>query len=128
MGARIAYNYQNTVDVEIKGAINNWTVNSESYAWNKPKYEAELNTGVKINPNLTISANAYYEGGRFAKIGSTAVPMGDKVDINLGVSYNYNSWLTAFAKINNLINSQYQNFYGYDVQGLNMMIGAAFSF
>jgi outer membrane cobalamin receptor len=54
--------------------------------------------------------------------------MNDKLDINLGVSYNYNSWLTAFAKINNLINNRYQNFYGYDVQGTNAMIGAAFTF
>ena len=128
IGARAAYDFQNTVDVELKGAINNWTVATETYAWNKPKYEAELNTSVKINPNLSVSANAYYEGGRFAKLGSMAVSMHDKVDINLGVSYNYNSWLNVFGKINNLINSQYQNFYGYDVQGLNAMIGAAFTF
>ncbi len=127
-GVRMAYNYQNTVDVELKGAINNWTVSTEPYAWNKPKYEAELNVGVKINPNLSVSANAYYEGGRFAKLGTLAVPMSDKVDINLGVSYKYNSWLTAFGKINNLINNQFQNFYGYDVQGTNLMIGAAFTF
>lgn len=129
MGARVAYNWQNTVDVELKGAYNGWTVmNPENIAWNKPKTEAELNIAVKINPNLSVTANAYYEGGRVAKLGTLAVPMQDKVDINLGISYNYNRWFTAFAKINNLINSQYQGFYGYDVQGTNAMVGAAFTF
>jgi len=54
--------------------------------------------------------------------------MRPKVDINLGASYLYNNWLTAFAKVNNLINNPYQDFYGYQVQGLNVLVGAAFSF
>jgi len=70
----------------------------------------------------------FYQGGRYARLGNTAVAMKDKVDVNLGVSYTYLNWFTAFAKINNLINSKYQDFYGYDVQGMNMMVGAAFSF
>jgi len=56
------------------------------------------------------------------------VKMNDKVDLNLGVSYNYLNWFTAFAKINNVLNKHYQDYYGYDVQGANVMVGAAFSF
>lgn len=128
MGVRANYNLRDFLNVEVKGAYNNWNVSTEPYAWNRPKYEAELNTYVRINPNFSVSANAYYEGGRMAKLGDRAVPMRDKVDINLGVTYSYNKWLTAFAKINNLINNSYQNFYGYDVQGTNVMVGAAFTF
>ena len=54
--------------------------------------------------------------------------MKPRADINLGASYAYNNWLTAFGKINNLINSRYQDYYGYDVQGFNVLVGAAFSF
>ena len=93
-----------------------------------PKYVAQLNTDIRINPNFTVSANMYYEGTRYAKIGNLAIPMHDKVDLNLGANYSYNKWLTVFGKINNLINNKYQNYYGYDVQGTNMMVGAAFSF
>jgi hypothetical protein len=128
IGVRANYNLQNFLNVELKGAYNNWNVSTEQYAWNKPKYEAELNTNVRINPNFNVSANVYYQGERYAKLGNTAIRMHDKVDINLGASYSYLNWFTAFAKINNLINNQYQNFYGYDVQGTNAMIGAAFTF
>jgi len=128
MGIRANYNWQNFLNIEFKGIYNEWNVLTEQYAWNKPKYEAELNTNVKINPNLSVSANIYYEGGRYVKFGRSAILMNDKVDINLGVSYSYLSWLTVFGKINNLINSQYQNYLGYDVQGANLMVGAAFSF
>ena len=128
MGIRANYNYKNMVNVEMKWAYNSWKVDNQQYAWNMPKYDAQFNTDVHINDNLTASVNMYYEGVRYAKLGDLAIPMSDKVDINLGVAYSYNNWLTVFGKINNLINNQYQNYYGYDVQGTNMMIGAAFSF
>jgi outer membrane cobalamin receptor len=54
--------------------------------------------------------------------------MKPKIDINLGASYLVNSWFTAFAKVNNLINNSYQYYYGYDVQGFNVLVGGAFSF
>ncbi|MDD4968034.1 MAG: hypothetical protein PHT07_01250 [Paludibacter sp.] len=128
MGIRANYNLKKLVNVELKWAYNGWSVNNQQYAWNKPKYDAQLNTDIHINPNLWVSANMYYEGVRYAKLGDVAMPMHDKVDINLGINYSYTNWLTVFGKINNVINNRYQDFYGYDVQGTNMMIGAAFSF
>lgn len=128
MGVRANYTLRDFLNVELKGAYNSWNVSTEQYAWNKPKYEAELNANVRINPEFSVSANAYYEGGRFAKLGTVAVSMQDKVDINLGLTYSYTNWFTAFAKINNLINNSYQNFYGYDVQGTNVMVGVSFTF
>jgi len=114
--------------VELKYAVNNWSVDNETYAWNKPKDELQLNTNVRIDPSFSLSGGLYYEGGRYAKLGSTAVKMNDKVDLNLGVSYNYLNWFTAFVKLNNLLDKHYQDYYGYDVQGANVMVGAAFSF
>jgi len=128
MGIRANYNLKKMVNVELKWAYNGWNVTNQQFAWNKPKYEAQLNTDIRINPNLTVSANMFYEGIRYAKLGNAAYLMHDKVDINLGLNYSYTNWLTVFGKINNLINNQYQDFYGYDNQGTNMMIGAAFSF
>lgn len=128
IGARANYNFRNIVNVELKGAYNGWNVSSELYAWNKPNWEASLNTDVQINRKLSVSAIGFYESGCFAKLGTTAVAMNPKIDINLGASYLFNNWFTAFAKVNNLINNSYQYYYGYDVQGLNVMVGGAFSF
>lgn len=128
MGIRANYNLQNRVNVELKWAYNGWNVDTERYAWNKPKYDAQLNADVKISDNFSVTANMYYEGVRYARIGNYAIPMNDKTDINLGVNYSYNKWLTVFGKVNNLINTKYQDYYGYDVQGTNLMVGAAFSF
>jgi len=128
IGMRANYNLRNRVNIELKGAYNGWTVESMAYAWNKPKWEADLSTDIKITKDLSISANAFLEGARFAKLGDTAIRMRPKIDINLGTSYSYNNWLTFFGKINNLINNQYQEYYGYQVQGINALVGASFSF
>jgi outer membrane cobalamin receptor len=50
------------------------------------------------------------------------------VDVNLGATYTFNRTLSAFAKLNNLLDSKYQQFYGYEVQGINFMFGGAVSF
>ncbi len=128
VGARANYNLQNWLNVQLKGSINNWTVATETHAWNQPNWEANLSTSVKLTPDFSVDANVYLDDGRYAKLGNTAILMNPRIDINLGASYSYNNWFTAFAKVNNVINNSYQDFYGYDVQGFNVLVGAAFSF
>ncbi len=128
MGVRANYNLRNLINVQFKGAYNKWEVSSEDYAWNKPKWEADLSANVKITRNFSVDGNVFVDGERYAKLGDFSIPMRPKVDINFGASYSYFNWFTVFAKVNNVINNPYQNFYGYDVQGFNVLAGAAFSF
>jgi hypothetical protein len=128
IGVRANYNLRNRLNVQFKGAYNKWDVASELHAWNMPKWEADLNADVRITRNFTVSGSVFVNGERFAKLGDIAVRMRPKVDINFATSYSYNNWFTVFAKINNVINNPYQDFYGYQVQGINMLAGAAFSF
>lgn len=128
IGIRTNYNIRNLVNVELKGVYNGWKVNDIATAWNKPKFEANLSADWRLSRNLNITSNVFYESERFAKLGDMTMRMKPKVDINLGASYSYLNWFTMFAKINNLINNRYEEFYGYKVQGMNVLVGAAFSF
>lgn len=128
MGVRANYNLRNLINVQFKGAYNKWDVSSEAHAWNKPKWEADMSANVRITRNFSVDANVFVDGERYAKLGDLSIRMRPKVDINFGASYSYFNWFTVFAKVNNVINNPYQNFYGYDVQGFNVLAGAAFSF
>ena len=129
MGARLNYTYQNRLNIQLKGTYNSWDVyNNNLYAWQKPAFEADFSTSFNVTKGLAFSLNIFYEGERHAKLGNHIATMNPKVDINVGASYTYLDWLTFFAKGNNLLNSRYENFYGYQVQGLNAMVGAAISF
>ena len=127
-GVRINYNHKDIVNVQLKGVYNAWNVKTEDYAWMKPAVEADFTTDVRINKNLTVMAMAFYEGERYAKLGDNPFKMKPKIDINLGSTYTFNKTFSAFAQLNNLLNSKYEQFYGYEVQGLNFMLGGAVAF
>ncbi|MEA4935916.1 MAG: hypothetical protein VB102_04640 [Paludibacter sp.] len=128
-GIRMNYNYKNIVNIQLKGVYNDWKVATERFAWMKPAIEADMSADVRVNSKLTVAANLFYEGKRYAKLGDTLIEeMQPKLDINLGASYSFNRTFSAFAKVNNLLNSKYEQFYGYQVQGINFLIGGAVSF
>lgn len=128
MGGRISYNFKNTVNLQAKAIFNQWSVTGEEYAWMKPAFEADFMTDVNVNRHLNVSAKIFYEGYRHAKLGDTAFRMDPKLDVNLAASYAFNQTFSAFAKLNNVLNSKYQQFYGYDVQGINFLLGGAVAF
>lgn len=128
VGLRGNYNIRNMVNVQLKGVYNGWSVEEESYAWMKPAFEADLSADWRITRGLSASANFFLEGARYAKIGTDAIRMRPRVDLNLGASYAFNRTFSTFARVNNLVNSKYEYFYGYSVQGINFLLGGAISF
>ena len=128
VGLRANYNLRNLVNIQLKGAYNGWDVEDLAMAWNKPKFEADLTADWRVTRNLNVTSNVFFESERFAKLGEQSMRMRPKVDINLGASYSYLNWFTLFGKVNNLTNNRYQEFYGYEVQGMNVLVGASFSF
>ena len=49
-------------------------------------------------------------------------------DLNLRADYRITPKIAIFALGNNLLNRQYQRFYGYPVKGINVLGGASFTF
>jgi len=136
-GARLAMNFSETVDVQAKFAYNKWYLHKDGYSghfvkaeqpWHKPTFEADCTANVKITKDITASANVFYMGGRKAKLNGLPTPMKDVIDINLGGTYKFSNWLSFFIKGNNLLNSKYDEYYGYQVQGINFLAGATLAF
>ena len=50
------------------------------------------------------------------------------VDLNLRADYRITPKISIFAMGNNLLNRQYQRFYGYPVKGINVLGGATYTF
>jgi outer membrane receptor protein involved in Fe transport len=49
-------------------------------------------------------------------------------DVNAHVGYRFNNRLSAFARVNNILDSNYQKWLNYEVQGLQGMVGATYKF
>ena len=116
------------MNVQLKGVYNSWKTFDIPVAWQKPKFEADLTSEVRISRNLNVNGSIFFKGERQAKLGAMTMTMKPVTDVNVGASYTYLNWFTMFAKVNNLLNARYDEFYGYEVQRMNVMVGAAFSF
>lgn len=127
-GARLSFQFRNVVSSSLKVVSNKWTTKTIAQAWLKPALEADWNLDVKVNPKLTLSSNFYYEGKRNARLGATVIEMKPVNDLNLSASYYFDKTYSAFVKLNNVLNSKYEEFPGYDVHGFNFLLGGAISF
>jgi hypothetical protein len=50
------------------------------------------------------------------------------IDLNLRADYRITPKISIFAMGNNIVNRQYQRFYGYPVKGINVLGGATYTF
>lgn len=128
VGFRANYNNRNTVNIQFKTVYNAWKTFDIEEAWHKPKFETDITSEVRISRSLMANASVFFKSSSKAAFGARVVELPSAVDANLGVSYTYQNSLSFFGRLNNLFNAKYQEFNGYDVQGFNVMFGAAYSF
>lgn len=129
IGGRAAYNDEkNRFNMEFRTTYNLWDTKETALPWLQPTWETDLRANLGITSNITTSLYFFYKTGRYAQLGNRSVKMDNIMDVNLGISYIVSKSLSVYLHLNNLLNNKYQYFYGYDVQGFNLMTGVAFSF
>lgn len=130
VGLRADYNYKDQVNVYVKAAYHSWNLDdkNQQHAWQMPAWDVDFGANVKVINDVDLSAQFFFQDGRYAKLGNRAVKMTPTMDLNLGASYTYNNWLSLFVKANNLLNKKYDIQYGYQVYGINAMAGVSLSF
>jgi outer membrane cobalamin receptor len=111
----------------LKGAYNKWSV--EKNAYGRP--EMEFNTGITLHPagNLTLGLDYYLAAGRKTYVSGTGdEKMKNINELNVTGSYTINDTFGAYLKLNNLLFQEYELFYGYPLQGFNVMAGITIHF
>ena len=132
-GLNISYDLNEVFDVLFKAKYNHWTVKDNAgnpqTAWCKPAYELSLHMHAKPVKSLLLSLGTYAGIERFAmQADGSSKKLSHIIDLNFGANYVFTSWLSVFLKLDNLTNSKYEIFNGYQVNGINGMVGAIFSF
>lgn len=102
-------------------------------AWNLPSLEARMTGDYKITDQWNVGAALFYVGQRedfkLAPDGSRkTLKAKGYVDANLRVNYQLNDQLGFFLKGHNLFNDNYDIWYNYKSQGIQLMIGASYQF
>lgn len=136
--ARIGYNLKERYTFHVKGNYNGWNILTPNVkAWNKPTWEIDAGIEAMITKNFSLNANFYYASERLNKLPNTDGTISIRTltpiyDLNLSASYTFKKQWSLFVQANNILASSkaltYQEWYGYDNIGLNMLIGASIAF
>jgi len=119
-------------------AYNNYSTTNEAEPWGLPNLKATAFANYNID-KWFAGADLFFVGQRIDEL-DFAIPgvfinrspelidVGNYVDLNLNAGYKFTDRLTAFAKINNVLNSNYQKYTNFEVQGLQFFAGLTYKF
>lgn len=122
------YEMSRLLDLTFSMKYNSWNV-KKGTAWGMPKWE--WNFGGKLHAGKRMSAytNMDIKTGRKALQASGSTRnLKPVLDLNLGADYAWNSRLSLFLKLNNLLHRHYEQWYGYEVNGFNALAGFSYTF
>ncbi|WP_316797560.1 hypothetical protein [Pedobacter agri] len=125
--------------------LDDWKPASETYSWFKPGLKVSSNFVYTYNKKLSFNAAIVIQDDVKAKVNvqqpvnplqyiipntgiESIVTVKGFVDLGIGADYRINNKFSVFAKANNLLNSQYNRFLYYQVNGLNVFGGLTYSF
>lgn len=146
VGADLHYHFRDVIFVQAGGnyfigkAMNALEGLQDSKGQNvlfdAPAWNARLRIDAKINQKWSLYSDNFFMGGQKACVlegGSyVAKDMRPMLDLNLGIQYNVNKWLSVYAQLNNYLawtnKLSYSTYYGYEAQRANCMFGLTWSF
>lgn len=128
----LSVNLKNNLQLDLLGDLKSFDPTTNNKVWHQPVFSAQLNALYTLKKKIKFNSKLIYVGPRFAfeqSITSEAeAKLAGYLDVNLGVEYLYNSRLSAFINVNNLLNSQYSYYLGYNTQNINVLFGLAYQF
>lgn len=113
-----------------------YNLKQERWAWHRPTLKATLNAEYRYQ-KWSLNMDLYILQGirsfDFDKFQTITNKQGDQVlsaiyDLNLSLNYRMNTKFYIFAKVNNLFNKSYQEYYRYISKPFNLLMGLTLTF
>jgi len=120
-----------------KGEYFNYNTNNQADAWNLPDVTGSIFMDVQISEKWFAGASAFYVGERkdqqslvgvLVTPDPTPITLDSYFDANTHLGYKINDQLSVFAKVNNILNQDYQRYLNFPVQGIQAIAGATYQF
>lgn len=136
--AELNFDVNANFKMKLNGQFNSYTTDVQQEAWNLPDLQASVFADYQITEQWFAGLNLFFTGERKDIIFSqdpvdiltlpTIVTLDSFLDANAHLGYRFNDRLSAFARVNNILDSNYERWLNYEVQGLQGMVGATYKF
>ena len=121
-------------ELNLSGVVSaaNYDTTTENEPWNLPKLTAAI-TGDYQQEKWFAGAQLFLRGETkdlFQPVASSPITVTNEgyIDMNLKGGYHFSDRLTAFAKINNVLGSDYDQYTNYQVQPMVALAGITYKF
>jgi len=102
---------------------------TDQFVWHTPSLSIKGDFQFAVTPKLDVSAYGIILGGIHARdFAGNSVTLKTIADIGASAEYKIIPRLSAFVQLNNLLNSKYQRWMGYEVYGFNIYGGLRLKF
>ena len=132
VSGELTYNIGSDLKLWLNGEYNIYSLDSLPQPYHKPISKFGIGGSYLIKKKVNIWTEVFSYGKRYAVDLRPPTPeeitLDGFFDFNLGVEYFINENFSVFLTGTNLLNNNYQRFYNYPVQGLQVMIGVSFRF
>jgi len=133
--AEIEYEYSKNFTFGFQGIYNNYKLENALDDWNLPALETSISAKYKED-KWYASSNIFYVSERKDALYNDVFPaevngsetIDGFVDVNLNGGYHFNDKFSAFLKLNNILNTNYQRFANFNVQGFQALAGVTYKF
>lgn len=127
-GIEARYDYKDFIAFSASGTYRSWSIDNEDtqkeLLYFKPSFEANFQVDFRPIPALLL--NIGYKNISREKIeGEKAAPVSN---LYLGGSYELFKGISVYARMNNLLNKDYQYYWGYPTEGISFIGGVSFKF
>lgn len=126
----LTYSFAEKLKVWLNGHFSNYSLDNISKPYHEPISRVALGGSYLLKQKVNFWGEFFITGKRYAfdPASSSDLDLDGYADVNLGIDYHVAEKLTIFVNGTNLLNSGYQRFYNYPVQGLQVMAGIGFRF
>jgi len=124
--AKLAYDWNERLNIRLGAKFNKWSLSKYEYAWHRPNWILDFHSSYLITKDVRVNLCYAFEAGRYALINNNAIKLNNTHNLSLGADWNILNWLNIFINLDNITNTQYQEWYGYTKQGFNILGGVSF--
>ncbi len=130
--------FSKSVSLKLNGTFNTYNIVFQEKPWNLPTIKINATFDFDITQKWYAGTSLFFVGERYDQQTNLDIavlsPNNDiktltnYFDVNAHVGFKYSDRLTAFLKLNNIANQQYQKWLNFPVQGFQLLLGANYKF
>ena len=133
--AELEYDLTKRITFSANFQFDNFSLKTQREAWNLPQIQSSLSAKYK-NAKWYATSNIFYIGGRKDVLYSSVFPsnlnntqnLDAFIDVNLSGGYQFSNKFSAFLKLSNILNTNYERYVNFNVQGFQVLGGIAYKF